>query len=127
MIARMKFPKPKKSATKNLKARCIELSKEIVTRPGRCRKCHLARPLHPHHVIYRSYAHTVALVKNQVPFCPECHFWAHSYPDEMLEWFEKQFPGLLSELREIAGRSGKPDWDEVFEKLKREEKDLGVR
>ena len=114
------FPKIRKLPRgRKTKADCVKLSSEIVIRAGRgrCRRCHLAKPLHPHHVIYRSYAHTVALVKNQVPLCPECHTWAHSYPDEMLDWFEKRFPGLLSELREIAGRAGKVFWDDVWREL----------
>lgn len=120
-------PKPKKSKTKSLKQKCIELSGKIATRQGRCAKCGWHGFTDPHHIVPRRYEKTVAITENQIPLCRACHMMAHDYPETFrVHYIDVKFPGRRLMLEAVARVPGKVQWDEVYKKLQDEAKIAGV-
>lgn len=53
--------------------------------------------------------------------CAMCHLWWHSSPLESGQWFQEKYPEWHKEVMALAREPvGKPDYNEIYIKLKEE-------
>jgi hypothetical protein len=83
-----------------------------------------------------TYAATAADLYNLLRLCPACHSVgprsAHQNPASFGIWMNQKFPGRYEELEEkalaygAASRKVKIDWNEVWEELKKHERNATI-
>lgn len=118
-----------KKGTKSwYKQKCDTIFSKIVRSIGYCEKCGTTESLQCAHIEPRTN-HTLRWDKNNaLSLCYSCHIhWAHKNPREFTHWVESEFPKKIKYIdknKNIFTKRSLPDYEDLYEKLKHELKEI---
>jgi len=126
---------PKKGSPKWWRNKCDDLWKLIVKRDRKCERCgRTDRQLHAHHLMTRAKIFFRHNLNNGICLCSRCHTFdvdisAHEAPWAFETWMmnhrEDQYKWWVeNRYKVIKGR--KIDYEQVYDMLKVQSKELGI-
>jgi len=121
-------PKPIREE-EDYRAKCVEIASKIVCWQSRYRCAMCGRlgneeEICCHHIVYRSFGNTTALLENLLPVCAICHSDIHHDEKRFKAWLEMSRPGLYEKLWAIAREFCNIVWEDLYCSLLEQYKQL---
>lgn len=105
---------------KGAKAKADKYFSQLVRSRGACQSCGKTENLQCAHIISRRFSHTRCEPSNAYCLCAGCH---HYYTDHPVAWGQfvlgKMGEDCYAELTRWSQRTGKVDWFEVADQMKK--------